>query len=224
MCDFILHNPDLFSGIVLELGAGVGLVSILAGRYASRVFSTDGNPATVEVATNNITSNTQVFPRKKERHVTAHVYDWMQPDAVDVPYAARTRTQFEGSRYSSWTNEELNILANNDVTFVACDVLYDDAIARALLHKLSVLMRPRTHSRSTGDVLYLALERRVIITVEAMREVALGYDIFVRTLQEDADHYGLRGEMLDKSSYPQTCAQYTRTKYMELWRVTKCRQ
>lgn len=41
LCDFIFHNSSKFSErIVLELGAGIGLCSLVASRYASRVIST----------------------------------------------------------------------------------------------------------------------------------------------------------------------------------------
>lgn len=41
LCDFILYQRQLFdAAVVVELGAGVGLASIVASLYANRIFST----------------------------------------------------------------------------------------------------------------------------------------------------------------------------------------
>jgi len=41
LCDFIIHEQQLFDkAVVLELGAGVGLASIVASMFADRIFST----------------------------------------------------------------------------------------------------------------------------------------------------------------------------------------
>ena len=45
MADYILHNGGRFQGcIVLELGAGVGLVSIVAALHARHIFCTGAIP------------------------------------------------------------------------------------------------------------------------------------------------------------------------------------
>ncbi|XP_068672119.1 methyltransferase-like protein 22 isoform X2 [Montipora foliosa] len=47
LCDYIVHHEDRFDGCtMLELGAGLGLCSIIVGRVAKRVFCT-GNGAVV---------------------------------------------------------------------------------------------------------------------------------------------------------------------------------
>jgi len=41
LCDYIIHNEDRFEGCTfLELGAGLGLCSIVVGRVAKKVFCT----------------------------------------------------------------------------------------------------------------------------------------------------------------------------------------
>lgn len=41
LCDFIFHESDMFTNVVmLELGCGVGLVSIVASHFCSSIFCT----------------------------------------------------------------------------------------------------------------------------------------------------------------------------------------
>lgn len=41
LCDFIICQQQMFDkAVVLELGAGVGLASIVASLFANRVFAT----------------------------------------------------------------------------------------------------------------------------------------------------------------------------------------
>jgi len=41
LCDFIIHQQQMFDrAVVLELGAGVGLASIVASMFAERIFTT----------------------------------------------------------------------------------------------------------------------------------------------------------------------------------------
>ena len=41
LCDFIIHRQQIFDkAIVLELGAGVGLASIVASMFADKIFTT----------------------------------------------------------------------------------------------------------------------------------------------------------------------------------------
>ncbi|KAI8506928.1 hypothetical protein Bbelb_153670 [Branchiostoma belcheri] len=69
MCDFLLHNQDVFkSHSILELGGGVGLVSIVAGAVgASKVYCTDIGDRLLELCRNNISRNEHLFqPTKGE--------------------------------------------------------------------------------------------------------------------------------------------------------------
>lgn len=41
LCDFIIYQQQIFDkAVVLELGAGVGLASIVASMFADRIFTT----------------------------------------------------------------------------------------------------------------------------------------------------------------------------------------
>eukprot|EP00877_Chromochloris_zofingiensis_P003480 jgi/Chrzof1/13132/Cz07g21040.t1 len=58
MADFMLSKlPHLSGATVMELGAGVGLVSVLASTVAQHVFVTDVNTTALDLAAINIASN-----------------------------------------------------------------------------------------------------------------------------------------------------------------------
>jgi len=63
---------------VLELGAGVGLLSIICGRLlgARQVLSTDGSPAVVESIKRNIALNRQALEDGPDEHIHARPLDW----------------------------------------------------------------------------------------------------------------------------------------------------
>ncbi|MHA1917787.1 MAG: HemK2/MTQ2 family protein methyltransferase [Candidatus Ranarchaeia archaeon] len=54
----VLDNlPDVTDKVVLEIGAGTGIVSIFCARKAKKVFSTDINPNAIELIKKNIKLN-----------------------------------------------------------------------------------------------------------------------------------------------------------------------
>lgn len=88
LCDFVIHQQQMFDkAIVLELGAGVGLASIVASMFADRIFATDVGDEVLEMCRRNVYAN------KHLQHLhsgSVHVreLDWMQPDLrADVIYS-----------------------------------------------------------------------------------------------------------------------------------------
>jgi predicted nicotinamide N-methyase len=58
LCDWLLHNAQQLAGkTVLELGAGVGLASIMAAHFAQRVLLTDADDGVLQLAARNVSAN-----------------------------------------------------------------------------------------------------------------------------------------------------------------------
>jgi predicted nicotinamide N-methyase len=73
LCDWLLHNQQQLAGrTVLELGAGVGLASILAARFAQRVLLTDADVDVLQLAASNARVN------GVQDRVSVRRLDWLQ--------------------------------------------------------------------------------------------------------------------------------------------------
>jgi predicted nicotinamide N-methyase len=73
LCDWLLHNAQQLAGsTVLELGAGVGLASILAARLAQRVVLTDADEGVLQLANSNVRDNAV------QDRVSVRRLDWLQ--------------------------------------------------------------------------------------------------------------------------------------------------
>ena len=58
MCDFILADPDAWQGAaVLEVGAGVGLVSAVLSMFCAKLLSTDLHDDVLELLEQNLEQN-----------------------------------------------------------------------------------------------------------------------------------------------------------------------
>jgi predicted nicotinamide N-methyase len=73
LCDWLLHNGQPLAGqTVLELGAGVGLASILAARFAQHVLLTDADAGVLDLAAANVREN------GVQERVCVRRLDWLQ--------------------------------------------------------------------------------------------------------------------------------------------------
>ncbi|CAF0824088.1 unnamed protein product [Adineta ricciae] len=83
LCDYLLTNLNRFRNrIVLELGAGVGLCTVLASRFAAKVISTDYDSDLLEIIRENVRLNEGIC---RNECVQIEKLNWKQYDcdAID---------------------------------------------------------------------------------------------------------------------------------------------
>ncbi|XP_076661478.1 methyltransferase-like protein 22 isoform X2 [Halictus rubicundus] len=143
LADYILSNPDLFKDkTVLELGAGVGLTSIVASFLAKEVICTDVD---VEGILKLIRKN---FLRNSS-YIKSKIY------VTELDFLKSTWPTF----YEKRMNEATIILA--------ADVIYDENITEGFVQTLKKLL----YSKIPKTV-YIALEKRYVFTVANMDTTA----------------------------------------------------
>eukprot|EP00658_Telonema_sp_P-2_P085514 TRINITY_DN9765_c0_g1_i3.p1 TRINITY_DN9765_c0_g1~~TRINITY_DN9765_c0_g1_i3.p1 ORF type:complete len:358 (+),score=34.68 TRINITY_DN9765_c0_g1_i3:234-1307(+) len=161
LCDFIMAHRELFSGAqILELGAGVGLVSALVAPYCARVVSTDLGTEVLEVLEKNLTQN-------QATNATVRRLDLLEPGWPPNP---NDKTRWR------WRPSEHSVLGELDVVLCS-DIVYDRRVTAGLvawMTGLSVYPRP--------PVVFLAMERRINFSVESLRVESREYDFLQRCL------------------------------------------
>ncbi|RKO90093.1 hypothetical protein BDK51DRAFT_28440 [Blyttiomyces helicus] len=182
LADYILSNPDAFSsGPVLELGAGMGLVSLVLAHVGSpAVFATDvdGEAGVLAGLQRNVAANevVRVLACDLSEADAAPLHD-TAPPAADPP------SPF------AWAASDHTLFTTSCTTLVASDIIYSDRLTFAFATHLPRYLRP-TESGAPRQ-LYLALEPRVVFTVDQCAARAPARDFLFDTLEAvNADRAG----------------------------------
>nr|KAF7410908.1 hypothetical protein H0235_013515 [Vespula pensylvanica] len=154
LADYILSNPDLFKEkIIMELGSGVGLTSIIASFLAKEIICTDINLGEIlKLVKRNFMRNISYVKCK------FHIEE----------------LNFLNLKWSKSLEEKVNM---TDI-FIAADVIYDDVITNGFVTTLEKLL-----SKEVPKTAYIALEKRYVFTVANMETVAPMYEEFLRCIQ-----------------------------------------
>ena len=145
--------PERLDGAtVLELGAGTGLVGLLAARRAAQVLLTD----TGDEVLRNCAANVAACPRARVRRL-----DW----AAEPPW---TRRVTQPGAFG-WSEADLEDLRRTSVVLVA-DCVYDDDLTDALWRTLQALFALCPHLHAVVSV-----ERRVNFSAADMTGASIGY-------------------------------------------------
>ncbi|OWA51950.1 putative Methyltransferase-like protein 22 [Hypsibius exemplaris] len=220
LCDFILGNPILFAGqTVLELGAGVGLVSALLNYIgSSRTFCTDHSTKALTFCQGNIIRNQFVCLTTKSSAelgpgdaVSVRCLDWFDKSFPKINAAVISPF--------SWAADDIDVLRRGFVV-VAADVIYSDDLTDAFL---TTLLRLSEQFRLTV-VAYVALEKRLNFTLEDLAVCSPPYRYFQRKLCElsqtiEASTRALLMSERLPDNFPQ-CFQYERVPELEVWKIT----
>ncbi|KAJ3090479.1 Methyltransferase-like protein 22 [Quaeritorhiza haematococci] len=253
---------------VLELGCGAGLVSVLCGGAVvgcEKVFATDVGLGVGERVNDKCTEAEEVSSGESgdwnvldlcahnvkvngvDKRVLVRELDlltdltWLTKKApeTDDKHSTTTTTTPDMTPYA-WTPTDIEHFRTSCDTILAADIIYDPALSFALASRLYDLLdagedkEPRT--------MYLALEKRIVFTVEEGRGVcAPARDYFLETLEalhaQRAEGLTMEGdikcpselrikckewkevryEKIDVESLPQYF-EYERSKYLELWK------
>nr|CAG4640318.1 EOG090X0C5G [Daphnia pulex] len=169
LADFLLHsatNEDknfkiFHDDIVIELGAGTGLTSIVAGMVAGHVVSTD-------ISKGNILSLIETNIEQNSKWISGQV------EAIELDF------------YNSNYSDKLVSLIENSNLLIAADVVYHDELTDAFLSTLKRLMvtgRPKTA--------VIALEKRFVFTLADLDIEAPCYDYFHENLLRELNAYDI---------------------------------
>lgn len=192
LADFVLHNPDIFSGThILELASGVGLTSIVAAMFAKKVTITDINRGDIlHLIERNIDRNAELV----KADVKVKEIDFLDPSTID---------QIRDSIV------DVSIL-------LAADVIYDNLLTDGFIRTVLQLM-----SESPNKTLYLAMEKRYVFTMEDMDSVAPCYEYLLTQLDwlrcQNPSRIEWTVELLDAP-----CEQYftyERNRHLILWKI-----
>ncbi|XP_013788406.1 methyltransferase-like protein 22 isoform X2 [Limulus polyphemus] len=196
---------------VLELGAGSGLCSIIAGMFSSCVFCTDFVDNVLEFSQNNVEMNKHLlgyFQRsnsicEKSCPVIVKRFDWTKHECeinLEDPWG--------------WTMQEKDDLKKVNV-ILAADVIYDDNLTDAFFETVIRLML-----QPPSKVLYISLEKRINFSLDVMDVACPAYTHFYQYLQNLPLHSGHQDWDVQQvpTFFPQLF-HYKRTPQLELWRV-----
>jgi len=75
----VTHEEQFIGKTVVELGAGVGLPSLICGHLAKQTVITDCNPMALKIAQNNVQLN---YPTEIEDKVLVHELDWSKTPSL----------------------------------------------------------------------------------------------------------------------------------------------
>ncbi|XP_012249240.1 methyltransferase-like protein 22 [Bombus impatiens] len=150
LADYILSNPDLFRDkVVLELGAGVGLTSIVASFLAKEVICTDID---VKGILKLIHRN---FMRNK-----AYIKSKVDIKGLD----------FLNLKWPTFYKK----IIDEPAIILAADVIYDETVTKGFVQTLTELL-----NSNVQKVVYITLEKRYVFTTANMETTAPMYEEFL---------------------------------------------
>lgn len=210
LADFILSNPLLFkTASILDLGAGMGLTSIVMATVARKVYCTDVGEDLLSMCQKNISLNKHLT-EVTGGEVKVRQLDWLQFDLCTDP-----DVEF------SWTEEEVADLYDNTTVIIAADICYEDDLTDAFFR---TVYRLCSNFRYDCTV-YISIEKRMNFTIRHLDVSCEAYDHFRRCLEHLQDltdgqcRYAVEQIPSDFSQF----LQYERIEQLELWKVTATR-
>lgn len=212
LADYLVHlqtEMDLSKETLLELGAGVGLVSIIGALYSKNIYCTD--------AFDNVLDNCKAAIELNDADgIRIRKLNWEAFRSVDstnhsLHQQIVSNNSIRKSSYD-WNEEEVqSIIDDGNVNILlAADVVYVDEWTKAFaecIYKLLRGFRKRT--------LYLSIEKRINFSLDQLSEVAPAYECFL-------DEIVRNSRFLAKEitiSFPQVFTNYNRSKYLQLWEI-----
>ena len=197
LADYILYNPSIiYSKSVCDLGAGVGLVSMIAASLSNvkprSVLCTDGLADAIALADKNVLANNIDY-----NLLRTAVLDWSDLEkAIEM-------------------TREVDVL-------LAADVLYNSASTASLAKFLRAWFSTSSHGNDHSDrknnkAMCISLERRYELSENNHFEpIVLQVDDFFGMLRE----YEIKFRQIDLSVVP-IRFKYGRTRDHELWMLTR---
>lgn len=204
----LARRTTLADRVVLELGGGVGLASLVAASAGPvrprRVYLTDkDNAAVLDLARRNVALN-------RDR--------------------CGDRVHVEALEWTSAGDPLLGQLCGPVDVLLAGDVIYDDDLTNKFFHTLRYLLWDETYTRPDAYCL-LALEKRVVFSVAHLATVVHGYERFQHHLSPAHTNRPLAATRVPLDTVPAclvgscSAAEATyRTAEVELWEIRRQRE
>lgn len=206
LADYILARQDVFHGrTVLELGAGMGLVSIVAATVASTVYCTDVGADLLAMCQQNINLNSPLMAPAGGT-VKVRTLDWLEDELCTDPAVP-----------FSWSEEDVSDLLAHTTILLAAEVFYEDELTDALFRTLVRLAGRLGHTCTA----ILSVEKRLNFTLKHLDVTCEAYDHFRAVLRglETRAHGPLRFSVQPiAASFPQRLV-YERIPQLELWEI-----
>ncbi|GFR68343.1 methyltransferase-like 22 [Elysia marginata] len=208
LCDYLLHYGDSIqlqakhSGI-LDLGAGLGITSIVAAMFASWVICTDYRVDILAQAESNWHRNKWLLPQVKCEDVLFKVLDWNCGDNFHI-------ADKNNSNKYAFEESHKQILHSTN-TILAAEVVYDEDLTDAFFKTIyHLLLYPPAKN------VLVTLEKRIVFRAENLDVCSPAYEHFHKNLDDlvtvDEGPVRFCAEQIS-TSFPQYF-QYTRTKEM----------
>uniref|UniRef100_A0A023GHT9 Methyltransferase-like protein 22 n=1 Tax=Amblyomma triste TaxID=251400 RepID=A0A023GHT9_AMBTT len=197
MSDFLLHcGKEVLRGKgVVELGSGAGLCGVVAAAFADSVVCTDAWQEVLHLCRRNLEQNEAFYDALNVKPCSTRVrcLDWRRglPETLTA---------------TGWSAEDVEDFRKADI-FLAADVVYDDHLTDCLFE---LLLKAVTRA---GQMVYIALEKRVNFTLEDLDVVSPSHIHFTRWLERLSNH-GWLVNALDLSGIPQYFTGYSRDSYL----------
>lgn len=192
LADFIFHKRTEFKDKqLLELGAGVGLTSIAASIYITKVICTDVDIGGIlDLIRANVRNNKKLCDTSD---IQVLEYDFM----------------LEESNYQATLVKAID---DSDI-IVAADVIYDDDLTNAFIRVIDAIFH-REEMSGRKKVIYVALEKRYVFTMSEFDAVAPMFEYFLKqTLHKPWKFVYIQ------TDFPQYF-QYERCKHLVLLKIT----
>ncbi|XP_011861497.1 PREDICTED: methyltransferase-like protein 22 isoform X2 [Vollenhovia emeryi] len=172
LADYILSHPDLFRDeIILELGSGVGLTSIVASHLAKEVICTDINVGGIlSLIERNFLRN-RVYVRSN--------YHIEEVNFLNLEWSKKLEERLQSA----------NVV-------LAADVIYDDKITDGFVRTLTKLLHAKTKK-----TIYVALEKRYVFTVADLDTTAPMYEEFLRCVEKYETNWSINYINIDFPHY-----------------------
>lgn len=204
LMDFIIDNPDLFQHkTVVELGAGLGIVSMICALFAQKVLCTD-TPKVVQQAEKNYLLNKDEL------------------DLNNLHFAPITWFDCRTNLVQSINPNDLEFIKEADV-FIAADVVYDDLITIKLMNTLYGLIS--LGDRKSAKYCYISGERRVNFNIDDLEETDCAYNYFKTSILELDDYVDsdlnvvFKVTQLDLVDMPKHVLNYERNPFLYMWKI-----
>ncbi|XP_071107529.1 methyltransferase-like protein 22 [Haliotis cracherodii] len=209
LCDFVLHLHTKFKASrVVDLGAGVGLTSIVAGLFAESVLVTDVGEMILRTSESNIALNKPLLG--EDCSFLVKELNWLKFCGPKDSYSDARSSRFQ-------MTEDDHTLLDGVSLILAAEVIYDPDLTDAFFSTVKQLM-----SRPPAKTLYMTLEKRLVFTLADLDVVSPAYEHFQEKMEELLA-LSLDGVTFHCCQVPCDFPQYftyDRHKHLELWQIT----
>jgi methyltransferase-like protein 22 len=202
LMDFLIFKSNLIENkCLIELGAGLGLVSMTAQLFASTVYCTD-LPQIVEQAELNFNLNKQSLNSNNSIYFKS--INW-----------------FDSNEYLI-SDSDIDWIKNTQV-FIAADVIYDDTLTIKFMNTLYKLLT--CGNTNQIKTCYIAGEQRINFSAYDFESSDCAYNFFKDSLFQLDDYVdseiGVKFKviLLDCTQMPKFVLNYERTDYLYIWKL-----